>query len=211
MKKRIGFIKRRALPLLALSAALLFLLPQGCSRSVVRDPGRIEDQVRRILSIPTREYRYRDLIYIDESRSVLSIRTVDRRLLFGIDISITAGIDLNGDFSISLPSPGKALVTIPAATILSADADEESIRQYFSREVGGSVSWQTYYGEIERKKGIVTEDAVARGILREADENARAMVRNLLAALGFTEIVFTPPEASNPGSSSSSADLGAPR
>jgi len=180
--------------IITVTAAIILTVP-GRTGATSHSEGEIEDQVRRILEIPTREYRYRDLIYIDESSTLLFFKTVDRRLLFSVEIGIRAGIDMNGGFSIRLPAPHKAVVTLPPASILSADADEDSIRQFFSKETGGSVSWQTYYEEIERKKGGIVEDAISRGILREADENARRMVRGLLSGIGFNEVVFSPAPA----------------
>ena len=60
------------------------------------------------------------------------------------------------------------------------------------RERGGRVGWLEYGEQIEAIKGKNAEDAVERGILVRAAENARMVVRNFLELAGFESVVFLP-------------------
>jgi hypothetical protein len=44
--------------------------------------------------------------------------------------------------------------------------------------------------QLDEVKARTRDDAIERGILQEANENARRIVRELLLMAGFTEVVF---------------------
>lgn len=155
----------------------------------------IETKIRRLLSLPTAEHEYRDIVYIDSSRSFLFIPTSSKRLLFSIIIRVQAGLDLSRGFSL-VPggADGRRRITVrlPRAEILLVDADEDSIYQYFVREQGDRVRLLEFGDEIAKLKDRVKADAVNRGILERAERNARSMLERFLRLQGFTEILFVP-------------------
>ena len=162
----------------------------GCtyrSRPSVPD---MESRIREICEIPGYEYVYRDIIYIDEKASFLAIPTVDKRVLFAVDVRIQAGIDLNDGFTVDPVSRKAVRVGLPPARVLMADADEGSISQYFLKEYGGRVSRLEYYDEIERKKGELIDDAVSRGMLAKAEVNVRKVIENFLVLSGYETVEF---------------------
>jgi hypothetical protein len=217
---RDAYRHRRNSPLVAallLTAAILgSLLTSACSAAP--EPAeleRLERNVEDILTLHTYEHRYRSIVYFGEKKRFLFLDTVDRQVLFGIDVVVQAGIDLAegvevrvgvrgdggaggaGDAPPSDPrggrggpeSAGALYVTLPAATILLTDADEGSIREYFQTDRGGSVGWLEYSEEIENAKVKAREAAVADGILDQARENASVVVREFLELAGFDSVV----------------------
>lgn len=175
--------------LLFLSAALL--LTTSCSKDKpVYPDSEIVQKIRHILTLPTHELIYRDIVYLDESKTFLLFKLADRRVLFSVNIRVQAGIDLEEGFRVRRISPSGIKVTLPAAKILLIDAEENSIEQFFSKEMGGPVTLLSYYEEIERKKPEIEKDALSRGILTKAESNAQAVISSLLETLGFTEIYF---------------------
>ncbi|MBN2050658.1 MAG: DUF4230 domain-containing protein [Spirochaetales bacterium] len=161
--------------------------------------GELKSHIQDICEIPGYEHVYRDIIYIDRKTSFLAIPVVDTRVLFAVDIRIQAGIDLSAGFEVEQLSRNAVKVSLPPAGILLADADEDSIEQYFIKEYGDQVSRLDYYDEIERKKGELIDDAIRRGILDKAEENVRKIIENFLQLSGYTTVVFEefrPPEAS---------------
>lgn len=169
---------------------LLLFVAGGCTDKQTPTEDEIESRVRDILSLPTFEHVYRDVVYVGEEGRFLGILTKDKKVLFSIDVNVRAGIDLTEGIEIEFPEAGSAIVSLPPAKVLSIDADENTIYQYFVREWGGSLSTLQYYDEINRKKELIREDAVSRGILNNAEENARQLVRNFLRLAEVDNIEF---------------------
>jgi hypothetical protein len=177
------------------------LILLGCSPQPDADLPDLERRVADVLRLHSYEHVYRDIVYFGEERSFLFFKTMDRRLLFSVDIVVRAGIDLDGGINIMLDEndPGRIVVDMPPAQILRIDADEASINQFFSRERGGEVGWLEYGAEIDAVKDRVRADAIDRGILEKAEQNARGMVKNFFALSGFDEVVFRPSRQRGPG------------
>lgn len=178
-----------------LMTVLLFIPAAGCDQYRRPDIPAMETRIREICEIPGYEHIYRDIIYLDEKTSFLAIPVVDKRLLFAVDVRIQAGLDLNDGFTVQPVTRDTVRVTLPAPQILLADADEQSIRQYFLKEYGGRVSRLEYYDEIERKKGELVDDAIERGILSRAEANVHKIIENFLHLSGYETVLFERLEA----------------
>jgi len=174
-------------PVLLLFTTLFFA---GCTDTHSQRIHAVEQEVRSLLQLHTYEHVYRDIVYFGEEKSFLFVKTMDRRLLFSINIVVTAGIDLSTGLEIRSDSrnPGRVFVTLPQPVVLSVDADESSIHQYLLRERGGEISWLDYADQIAAIKQRVADDAVSRGILKRAGENARTIVAGLFTSAGFPDV-----------------------
>jgi hypothetical protein len=148
------------------------------------------------LQLPVCEQLYRDIVYIGEEQKILFFKTMDKRLLFSIDIRVTAGIrsaDLINVETAGISGEGRpqVKVTVPDAEILLIDADEDTIEQFFIKEWRGRISRLEYYDEINSKKVEIKDTAIASGILKRADANAEQLVRNFLSLSGIELIEYT--------------------
>lgn len=152
----------------------------------------LESEVRDLLTLSTYEYVYRDVIYLGEERSFIIFKTMDKRLLFSVDVIVRAGINLRKGFSVEeMPGKEPAIeITLPKAEIFSVDADERTIHQYFAKEMGGEISRLEYYEEIARKKDDINADAVKRGILAQAEKNGKKIINRLFSAAGINRITY---------------------
>jgi hypothetical protein len=184
-----------------LAIVLVPLIFLGCSEEPDVDLPDLERRVSDVLRLHSYEHVYRDIVYFGEERSFLFFKTMDRRLLFSVDIVVQAGIDLEQGIELwrDEDNPQRILVQLPPAEILLVDADEATIDQYFSRDRGGEVGWLEYGAEIEAVKQRVRADAIDRGILGKAEANARGVVENFFELSGFEEVVFRPAEAPGDG------------
>jgi len=184
----------RTVALCAVAPLILLVLLAGCAPAVRFDSISIQEQLTDLLELHTYEHIYRDVVYFGEEKSFLFVRTVDRRILFSIDIRVRAGIDLAHGLTIAQDKsdPERIYVQLPAAEILSVDADEKSINEYFIRELGGRIGLLEMTEQLEEVKIRTEADAIDRGILGRAETNARRIVRNFLTMAGFTEIDFAP-------------------
>lgn len=152
--------------------------------------GRIESRLSGLLELPAVEYIYRDVVYLGKTKSFLFITTVDKRLLFSLNLRVRAGLDLRQGFKLVAVSPTTVEVQLPPARILSVDADEASIREFFIVEQGEKIGRLEYAEEIERAKPRIEKDAIERGMLTAARAAAESLVGGFLAAAGFSEVRF---------------------
>lgn len=162
-------------------------------------PAEVERHIKAILELPTYEYVYRDIIYIADQAEFLGFRHKDKQLLFSVNVHLQAGIDLKKGVRVSQTGSQGLTISLPAPEILIIDADENSITQYFKKEFGGAISRLEYYDEISQSKTNIRRDALERGILIQARENAAAVVRSLLQNRGITPVHIqfrSSPEAS---------------
>ncbi|MFO8064849.1 MAG: DUF4230 domain-containing protein [Spirochaetota bacterium] len=179
-----------------LAVCILPLVLLACSRQPHAHLPDLERRVSDVLRLHTYEHVYRDIVYFGEERSFLFFKTMDRRLLFSVDIVVEAGIDLAEGLELAHDEqhPRRLIVELPPTRILLVDADESSINQYFSRERGGDVGWLEYSSQIDEVKTRVEADAVERGILEKAQTSAREVVTDFFELSGFEEVVFRAPE-----------------
>jgi hypothetical protein len=174
---------------LFLLLVLLFLFA-SCAEQKHASIQRVGAELREILSMPTYEHVYHDIVYIGEEASFLFIKTVDTKLLFSIDVLVQAGFDLQKGLELSPGRDGSITVALPPAEILRIDADEESIHQYFAKERGKRISRLDYYDEIDRQKEKIRQDALERNILGKAYENGKQIIEKYLQVAGFEEVKF---------------------
>lgn len=174
----------------------------------------MERKISSLLELAAYEYRYRDIVYIGEEARFLGIKHLDKRLLFAVDFHITAGVDLDSRELRVLPLTGGGVrVELPAPGILTVDAAEESIRQYFVKEFGGQVSRLEYYDRIAEHKREARQQAIADGIVERAGTNARTILASALQGLGIEPayVVFRPREPGGPQNSGAPREGGAPQ
>ena len=157
-------------------------------------PQMVLGRVQQLLQLETTVYRYRDVVYVGEQRTVLGFRTVDRSVLLGVDIEVVAGIPEVERIQL-VPIRGSrrgVVVRMPEPVILRSDADEASVREYISVNRGGPVSPLVVGDEIQTAKQSLEADAVARGALEDARAAAERAVESLLNLLGYQSVEFQP-------------------
>jgi Protein of unknown function (DUF4230) len=194
-------VPMRAVRFPAFALLIIVVLLAGCAPAVQFDAISIQEQLTDLLELHTHEHIYRDVVYFGEEKSFLGVRTVDRRVLFSIDIRVRAGVDLGRGFTITQDrdDPQRIYVQLPASEILSVDADEASIHEYFIREQGGRIGLLEMTGQLEGVKARTETDSIDRGILQKADANARNIVRNFMSLAGFSQTIFAPPATPEDG------------
>lgn len=177
--------------MLASTLLLSAMLFPGCSPKENRiSHQEVESRVKNLLQMPTFEHIYRDIIYYGKNERFWFIPTVNKEILFSIEVRVQAGIDFSNGLRIEPGSEGELVIFLPPPEILVIDADESTIRQYYIREYGERVSRLEYYDVIDAQKESIRNDAVKRGILLRAEENAKQLLTNLLEYSGFQTITF---------------------
>ena len=83
---------------LLFASLLLSVAAGGCARATRTHSLAVEQQLTSLLELHTYEHIYRDVVYFGEEKSFLFVRTVDRQVLFAVDIRVRAGVDLQEGF-----------------------------------------------------------------------------------------------------------------
>jgi len=169
---------------------ILGVLMIGCSRFSLPSTEELSQRMRTILELPSVEYRYKEIVYVGVEKSFLFIPTSSKEVLFSVEIRIQAGIDLQQPFSVKrdIRNPRKIHLALPPPRILLLDVDEGTIRQYFLVEQGSRLHRMDYSKELESAKQRVLQDAYKRGILRDAEGQAKALIERILMAAGVEEV-----------------------
>lgn len=164
----------------AILAAVMFF--GACSARVSEQTrSAVQERIRSVLALHTAEYVYRDVVYFGKQSQLFGfIPSGNREMLFSVDVAVRAGVNLRQGFSVEVPNRNKVLVTLPPAEILYADVDEASIRQYFLRESGGNIGFMEIQDLLSDAKDTLVADALQRGILEQADRQARSIIVQLL-------------------------------
>lgn len=192
---------RRWLPRLAVVAtflavfALVWWLTGRSAATPEVSVAEIVSRVEALAQLKTAEYRYRDVIYVGRQTRFFGITTGQSELLFAVELTVQAGIDLRREsVAVERAADGTLFVTLPSAQVLAVDTDERTIEQYFVRERLARVDWLTVSDNVQAVKRAITDDAVERGILDRAERNAGVIVAGLLRELSAqpVQVRFAP-------------------
>lgn len=149
------------------------------------DPAAILARIESVQLLRATEFVYREVVFFDEQTRFFGIPAGQQRILFSVNVSVVAGIDLAAGVDVRLDEAGRPVrIVLPAPRIVAIDADESSIEQYFVRERLGRIDWLEVSREVETLKERNRADALDRGILRRAEVHARAVIGEVLAAAG---------------------------
>ena len=104
--------------------------------------------------------------------------------LAGYDGVITAGIDFSLIRVDKDEKKGRVTVTMPAAVIFNVDIDPDSFQLYNeTSSIFTDITAEDYNNALLELEATEREKALARGILDNADENARKLVRSFIGSL----------------------------
>ena len=104
--------------------------------------------------------------------------------LAGYDGVSTAGIDFSLIRLEKDEEKGRVTVTMPAAVIFNVDIDPDSFQLYNeTSSIFTDITAEDYNNALLELEATEREKALARGILDNADENARKLVRSFIGSL----------------------------
>ena len=114
----------------------------------------------------------------------------ERSLLFTADFHVSAGVDLARGFSLQTKG-NTAVLQLPAAGILSIDADDTSIEEVFIKERFSSVTTGDYLPLLGEEKENIRRTAEERGLNRDAERRAELIFRGMLKMAGYDKITVS--------------------
>lgn len=134
----------------------------------------------------TEEYYFTDVVNYSSIKTLFSVELgiTASSYLASYDGVVTAGVDFAGITVEKDEGAGTVTVTLPAAEIFSVDIDPTSFCLYSEKTgLGNPISVEDFNDSVVALEAAAREKALARGILEQADENARKLVRNFITPL----------------------------
>lgn len=148
----------------------------------------IEDGLTKMGFLITAKYFFKD---VTTSTKVSSLGKLDlgftrANLVFSYEGYVPAGIDFT-KIKVDADNAKKTiLVTVPHAEIMDVFIDPESFEKLDEKEnIFNKFHVEDYNNSVKELEGTCREKAEERGLLKEADTNAEALIRNFAAS--FTE------------------------
>ena len=159
--------------------------------TIIPDPLTIIRQVRDLSRLETASYTIEKVITAETGQGPFSFLFGDPLILVARG-QVIAGVDLGkmGDGDILVADDGTVVVTLPQAEILVATLDNQ--RSYVVDRDTGLIGMNPAL-ETEARQAAeqeVLDAALEDGILEMAQRNAEMYVRQLIMALGFSDVVF---------------------
>ena len=148
--------------------------------------------MRSVARLETAQFTIEKVIIKELGQGALGALFGDR-VIFVAHGEVIGGVDLSklvqGDVAV-LPN-GKAFVTLPAAEILVTTIDNDK-SYVVDRQTGlltkGSISLETEARQEAQHE--IESAALEAGILDQAQKNAETYLRQLMSALGYTDVTF---------------------
>lgn len=145
---------------------------------------QMEQKIQSMQELVTVNQVFRDVIYREEKRFIS-----DKRVLFSIEFHLKAGVPLD-NARVNFNAQGIPVVHLPAARILSVDADESSIEQIFVREQFSQIHQSDYMEVLIKEKERLEVEALERGILSEAEAQLKLILQPLFRMAGYSNVLF---------------------
>ena len=146
----------------------------------------IRDGLRDMGVLVTEEYFFTDVISFSSIKKLFDIElgVTESSYVAAYDGVITAGIDFSAVEIEKDDGAGRIIVKLPAAEILNVDIDPESFVLYDERiRPWNPLTAEDYNSSLVELEKKARDKALSRGILEKADENARTLVKNMIAGL----------------------------
>ena len=146
----------------------------------------LSDGVRELGLLVTDEYYFTEVVSYSSIKRLwkIDLGITESSYLASYDGVVRAGVDL-GAASIEKDDEQKLItVALPAAAITDVDIDPESFQLYSEKAgLGNPISAEDFNNSLVELETTARDKAAERGVLTRAEENARALVRNVIGAL----------------------------
>lgn len=148
---------------------------------------QIEEQINSVKELVVKEYIYRNAARREANKTWLWGWTMpfsDTSLLVIYDGTIQYGVDLNKVDAVVNEDSRAITVTLPASKVISHEIPQEDIQVLEVRNsLFNEVTFDDYNTFIAEEKKTMEDAAAGRGLLEQANAEARAVIRDALSLL----------------------------
>lgn len=147
----------------------------------------IESSLSDIGELATEEYRFKQVESYDSSKSAtifsvtFDLPLTRSKFIYSYDGVIKAGVDFSAIRVEKDDAKRLLTVTVPKAHILSSEIDFDSFELYDEQSsIFNPVSVRDVHDTNQAMLRAAEKDAIAKGLLERADDNAETLLKNLL-------------------------------
>ena len=150
----------------------------------------IEEKVSEILEISTVKYNYTDIVSFSESHQIggLNIPLTQKRFIIRYSGYLKGGVDLSS-LQVDIKEDNSLDIIMEKPKILENVIVEEEV-EIFDEKSGlfNKLSFEDLYLVLIDEKNRIEEEAITRGLLVEAEDNARRIITRIVEEMGFEKI-----------------------
>jgi hypothetical protein len=161
------------------------------------EPPAILTQVRQLNQLASVKYTVQKVVALREEKQPVGSESI----LLILQASVEAGVDLAAlrPEDVAVGPNGGVVIRLPHAQILHISVDENQTKVW-DRQKTWWTPWIPYSLDLEQRARIagleeVKQEALAMGILGQAEQNAIASIRGLLGLAGVKKFVVVPGSA----------------
>jgi hypothetical protein len=165
-------------------------LPQP-TPTLYPSPVTVIEQVQRLSRLETASYHVEKVITAESGQGPLGFLFGDKLLLVAYG-EVIAGVDLAdfGPEDLLITDDGTVYVRMPAAEIFVATLDNQRTYVYDRRTGVAGMNPQLETAARQEAERLILQAALEEGILDEAEDQARDVLRALMMGLGFKHVIF---------------------
>ena len=146
----------------------------------------LTDGVRELGLLVTEEYYFTEVVSYSSVKTLwkFELPLTESSYLVSYDGVVRAGVDLSRAAVEKDEENKRITVTLPEASITDTDIDPQSFRLYSEKSgLGNPITAGDFNNSLIELETTAREKALDRGLLVRANENAHALVRNVVGAL----------------------------
>ncbi|QQY79354.1 uncharacterized protein DUF4230 [Keratinibaculum paraultunense] len=150
----------------------------------------IDEKLAKILEVATVKYNYTNVVTYKDNKKISNIDLPFTNKSFIIKYSgyIKAGVDLNG-IETNVINPKTVKITLDKPQIFDNVIVEEDVYVYDERDsVFNKLTFDDLYEVLVEEKKNMEKEVVEKGLLKDAEKNAKELIVSLLEGMGFEEI-----------------------
>lgn len=157
------------------------------------DSSTVMSRISHIQELALVKHNYTGVIGFKDYKKILNINIplTDKYFLLKYNGYLKAGVDFSR-VKINVIGDSAVHVSIPKPDILDTVIDEGSVQIYNESENAfNPIKISDYNEALTREKNIMISDAINQGILTDATEQAKMVLRTMLEEMGFADIKIT--------------------
>jgi hypothetical protein len=144
----------------------------------------LQDGLNDMGILITEEYYFTQVENYEKTKTILNFFTSSSNFIYSYDGVVTAGIDC-GEIAVEKNDTNKVItITVPPAEIRYIDIDYDSFQMYSEKEgLWNSMSMEDYNDSLVEFEDLAKENAINKGVLEKADENAKTIIENFVMGM----------------------------
>ncbi len=167
----------------------LFNIRQKKSKDIISS--NIEEKVSRIIELSTIKYNYTDVLSYKDSKQIngLNIPLTEKSFIIKYSGYLKAGIDLSS-MELELKDKDTIQVVMDKAKILENVIIEEEVKFFDEKDgIFNKLNFKDLYEVLVGEKEKMKSEAINKGLLVEAENNAEEILLSLLEEMDFKNVI----------------------